>query len=95
VKLVVYPKAIGEAQKAVSYSGRTSRYVAGVGYALAPAGKRDEAHNIIDELVRSSKSGKVSAHYIAGSHSTLESKTKRLKGWRRLINCETANSLGS
>ena len=67
----LYSEAISEAQKAASYSGRTPRYVAGVGYALAAAGKRAEAHNIIDELARSSKSGNVSPSYIAGIYSTL------------------------
>jgi eukaryotic-like serine/threonine-protein kinase len=67
----LYQEAITEANKAASYSGRTPRYIAGVGYALAVAGKRAEAHNIIDELIRSSKSGYVSPFYIAGIHSTL------------------------
>jgi len=67
----LYPEAISEAQKAASYSGRTPRYVAGVGYAFAAAGKRAEAHDIIDELARSSKSGNVSPYYIAGIYSTL------------------------
>jgi serine/threonine-protein kinase len=42
-----------------------------VGYALAVAGKRADAHKIIDELNQSSKSGYVSPYYIAGLHSTL------------------------
>jgi serine/threonine protein kinase/tetratricopeptide (TPR) repeat protein len=67
----LYPEAISEAQKAASYSGSKPRYVAGVGYALAAAGKRAEAHNIIDELTRWSKSGNVSPSYIAGIYSTL------------------------
>jgi serine/threonine protein kinase/tetratricopeptide (TPR) repeat protein len=67
----LYPEAISEAQKAASYSGHTPRYVAGIGYALAAAGKRAEAHDIIDELARSSKSGNVSPSYIAGIYSTL------------------------
>jgi serine/threonine protein kinase/Tfp pilus assembly protein PilF len=66
-----YPEAMSEAQQAASYSGRAPRYVAGVGDALAVAGKRAEAHNIIDELVRSSKSGNVSPFYIAEVYSTL------------------------
>jgi TolB-like protein/Flp pilus assembly protein TadD/predicted Ser/Thr protein kinase len=66
-----YREAITEAQKAASYSGRTPRYIAGVGCALAVAGKRAEAHNIIDELTRSSKSGYVSPFYFAGIYSTL------------------------
>jgi serine/threonine protein kinase/tetratricopeptide (TPR) repeat protein len=67
----LYPEALSEAQKAASYSGREPRYVAGVGEALAAAGKRAEAHNIIDELARLSKSGNVSPFYIAGIYSTL------------------------
>ena len=67
----LYSEAISEAQKGASYSGRTPRYVAGVGYALAAAGKRAEAHNVIDELARSAKSGNVSPSYIAGIYSTL------------------------
>jgi tetratricopeptide (TPR) repeat protein len=67
----LYPEAISEAQKAASYSGRTPRYVAGIGYALAAAGKRAEAHNILDELARSSKTSNVSPSYIAGIYSTL------------------------
>jgi TolB-like protein/Tfp pilus assembly protein PilF len=67
----LYPEAISEAQKAASYSGSKPRYVAGLGYALAAAGKRAEAHNIIDELARWSKSGNVSPSYIAGIYSTL------------------------
>jgi len=67
----LYPEAISEAEKAASNSGRTPRFVAAVGYALAAAGKRAEAHNIIDELVRSSKSDNVSPSYIAGIYSTL------------------------
>jgi serine/threonine protein kinase/tetratricopeptide (TPR) repeat protein len=67
----LYSEAISEAQKAVSYSGGTPRYVAGIGYALAAAGKRAEAHNIIDQLVRTSKSVSVSPYYIAGIYSTL------------------------
>jgi eukaryotic-like serine/threonine-protein kinase len=67
----LYPEAMSEAQQAVSYSGRAPRYVAGVGDALAVAGKRTEAHNIIDELVRSSKSANVSPFYIAEVYSTL------------------------
>jgi eukaryotic-like serine/threonine-protein kinase len=75
----LYPEAISEAQKAASYSGRTPRYVAGVGYALAAAGKRAEAHNIIDELARSSKSGNVSPSYIAGIYSTLGERDQAFK----------------
>ena len=67
----LYPEAISEAQQAASYSGRAPRYVARVGDALAAAGKRAEAHNIIDELARLSKSGNVSPVYIAGIYSTL------------------------
>ena len=67
----LYPEAMSEAQQAASYSGRAPRYVAGVGDALAVAGKKAEAHNIIDELVRSSKSGNVSPFYIAEVYSTL------------------------
>jgi eukaryotic-like serine/threonine-protein kinase len=67
----LYSEAISEAQKAASFSGRTPRFVAGIGYALAAAGKRGAAHNIIDELARSSKSGNVSPSYIAGIYSTL------------------------
>jgi eukaryotic-like serine/threonine-protein kinase len=67
----LYPEAMNEAQQAASFSGRAPRYVAGVGDALAVAGKRAEAHNIIDELVRSSKSGHVSPFYIAEVYSTL------------------------
>jgi tetratricopeptide (TPR) repeat protein len=67
----LYREAIAEAQKAASYSGRTPRYVAGVGYALAVAGKRADAHKIIDELNQSSKNGYVSPYYIAGLHSAL------------------------
>ncbi|HSY65144.1 MAG TPA: protein kinase [Terriglobales bacterium] len=67
----LYPEAMSEAQQAASYSGRAPRYVAGVGDALAAAGKSAEAHNIIDELVRSSKSGNVSPFYIAEVYSTL------------------------
>ena len=66
----LYPEAISEAQKAESDSGRTPRYVAGVGYALAAAGKRAEAHHIIDEL-SSSTSRDISPYYIAGIYSML------------------------
>ncbi len=67
----LYPEALSEAQKAVSYSGGTPRYVAGIGYALAAAGKRAEARNIIVELARTSKSVTVPPCYIAGIYSTL------------------------
>ncbi|HWY54931.1 MAG TPA: tetratricopeptide repeat protein [Terriglobales bacterium] len=67
----LHDEAITEAQKAASYSGRTPRYVAGVGCALAVAGKRADAHKIIDELAQSSKSGYVSPYYIARLHSAL------------------------
>ncbi len=67
----LYPEAISEAEKAASYSGRTPRYVAGVGHALAAAGKRTEAHNIIDELAQTSKSVNVSPSYFAGIYSML------------------------
>jgi serine/threonine-protein kinase len=42
-----------------------------VGCALAVAGKRADAHKIIDELAQSSKSGYVSPYYIARLHSAL------------------------
>ncbi len=67
----LYSQAMSEAQQAASFSGGAPRYVAGVGDALAAAGKRGEAHHIIDELVRSSKSGNVSPLYIAEVYSTL------------------------
>jgi serine/threonine protein kinase/tetratricopeptide (TPR) repeat protein len=67
----LYREAISEAQKAASYSGYTPRYVAGVGYALAAAGKRAEARDIIDKLARSSKSSAPSFYYVAGIYSTL------------------------
>ena len=76
----LYPEALSEAQKAASYSGRAPRYVAGVGDALAAAGKRAEAHNIIDELVRSSKSGHVSPFYIAEVYSTLGERDQAFEG---------------
>jgi tetratricopeptide (TPR) repeat protein len=71
---------MSEAQQAASYSGRAPRYVAGVGDALAVAGKRAEAHNIIDELVRSSKSGHVSPFYIAEVYSTLGERDQAFEG---------------
>jgi tetratricopeptide (TPR) repeat protein len=67
----LYREAITEAQKAASYSDHAPRYVAGVGYALAIAGKRADAHKIIDELDQSSKHGYVSPYYVAGIHSIL------------------------
>ncbi len=76
----LYAEAMSEAQQAASYSGRAPRYVAGVGDALAAAGKRAEAHNIIDELVRSSKSGHVSPFYIAEVYSTLGERDQAFEG---------------
>ena len=76
----LYPEAISEAQQAASYSGRAPRYVAGVGDALAAAGKRAEAQSIIDELVRSSKSGHVSPFYIAEVYSTLGERDQAFEG---------------
>ena len=67
----LHDEAITEAQKGASYSGRAPRYVAGVGFAVAVAGKRGDAHKIIDELTQSSKSGYVSPFYFAGIYSTL------------------------
>jgi serine/threonine protein kinase/tetratricopeptide (TPR) repeat protein len=68
----LYPEAMSEAEKAASYSGRTPRYVAGIGHALAAAGKRAEAHNVLDELAQSSKSGvNVPPYYFAGIYSML------------------------
>src|SRR6266852_5990228 len=50
----------------------TPRYVAGIGYALAAAGKSAEAHNIRDELAQSSRSGvNVPPYYFAGIYSML------------------------
>jgi eukaryotic-like serine/threonine-protein kinase len=76
----LYPEALSEAQQAATYSGRAPRYVAGVGDALAAAGKRAEAHSIIDELVRSSKSGHVSPFYIAEVYSTLGERDQAFEG---------------
>jgi eukaryotic-like serine/threonine-protein kinase len=76
----LYPEAMSEAQQAATYSGRAPRYVAGVGDALAAAGKRAEAHGIIDELVRSSKSGHVSPFYIAEVYSTLGERDQAFEG---------------
>ncbi len=76
----LYPEAISEAQQAATYSGRAPRYVAGVGDALAAAGKRAEARSIIDELVRSSKSGHVSPFYIAEVYSTLGERDQAFEG---------------
>ncbi len=76
----LYPEALSEAQQAASYSGGAPRYVAGVGDALAAAGKRAEAHSIIDELVRSSKSGHVSPFYIAEVYSTLGERDQAFEG---------------
>src|SRR6266849_9909583 len=75
----LYPEAISEAEKAASYSGRTPRYVAGIEYALAAAGKRAEAHNIIDELARTSKSVIISPYYIAGIYGTLGERDQALE----------------
>jgi tetratricopeptide (TPR) repeat protein len=76
----LYPEAMSEAQQAATYSGRAPRYVAGVGDALAAAGKRAEAHSIIDELVRSSKTGHVSPFYIAEVYSTLGERDQAFEG---------------
>jgi serine/threonine protein kinase/Tfp pilus assembly protein PilF len=76
----LYSEAMSEAQQAASYSGRAPRYVAGVGDALAAAGKRAEAHSIIDELVRSSKTGHVSPFYIAEVYSTLGERDQAFEG---------------
>jgi TolB-like protein/Tfp pilus assembly protein PilF len=76
----LYSQAMSEAQQAASYSGRAPRYVAGVGDALAAAGKKAEAHSIIDELVRSSKSGHVSPFYIAEVYSTLGERDQAFEG---------------
>jgi serine/threonine protein kinase/TolB-like protein/Tfp pilus assembly protein PilF len=76
----LYPEAMSEAQQAATYSGRAPRYVAGVGDALAAAGKRAEAQSIIDELVRSSKSGHVSPFYIAEVYSTLGERDQAFEG---------------
>jgi serine/threonine protein kinase/Flp pilus assembly protein TadD len=66
----LYEEAITEAQKAASYSG-TPRFIGAVGLALAVAGKRADAHKIIDELTESSKRNYVSPYYVAGIHSAL------------------------
>jgi TolB-like protein/Tfp pilus assembly protein PilF len=66
-----FREAITEAQKAASYSGRTPRYIAGLGDAFAAAGKRAEVHSIREELARLPKSGSASPSYIAGIHSLL------------------------
>ena len=67
----LYPEAMNEAEKAASYSRRTPRYVAGVGYALAAAGKRAQAQNILSELDKLSKITTVSSYYFAGIYSML------------------------
>jgi len=67
----LYADSIDEAQKAAERSGRAPRYVAVVGEVTAAAGKKAEAHAMLDELLRTSKSRHVSPYHIAGVYSAL------------------------
>lgn len=61
----MYEEAIAEIKEASTSSGGDIRTLATLGYALAVAGKRDEAEEVLDGLERLSKQRYVSSYFIA------------------------------
>ncbi len=76
----MYQESIAHLQKAVAFSGGSPRYVAGLGYAYAVAGRRREARKILDQLNNLSKQKYVSPYFIATVYAGLGEKEKALEG---------------
>ena len=71
-------EAIAEFQQAVKLSPNVIDYKGGLGYAYARAGKRAEAHNVLDELKEQSKRRYVPWFYIAAVYAGLDEKEQAL-----------------
>jgi adenylate cyclase len=61
----MFSEAIAELQKAVSLSGESTVALAMLGHALASAGKKDEAEQLLEKLVERSKTRYVPSYWIA------------------------------
>jgi adenylate cyclase len=61
----MYPEAIAELQKAVSLSGESTVALAMLGHALASAGRKAEAEQVMQKLLDRSKSAYVPSYWIA------------------------------
>ena len=66
-----YDEGIAHLQKAVTFSGGSPRYRAGLGYAYAVAGRKGEARKLLDNLNSLSKQRYVSPYYIATIYAGL------------------------
>ena len=65
VQKAMYEEGIMHLQKAVTFSGGSPRYVAGLGYAYAVAGRKGEARKVLEKLKDLSKQRYVSPYFIA------------------------------
>lgn len=73
-----YADAIVEFQKAVSLSPNVTDYKGGLGYAYAVAGRRAEAHKVLEDLKARSQKNYVPWFYIAGIYAGLGEKDQAI-----------------
>ncbi len=74
VQKAMYEEAIAHLQEAATSPGASPRYIAGLGYAYAVAGKRNEARKILDKLNELSKQKYVSPYFTATVYAGLGDK---------------------
>ena len=71
-----YQEAIAEINRAVALSGSQTRVIATLGHAYAVAGRKNEAQQVIIQLLNRSKDNYVSSYYIALVYTGLGEKDK-------------------
>jgi tetratricopeptide (TPR) repeat protein len=74
----MYPEALAALEKAVELSGGNLVMIAALAHAWALAGKRAEAQNVVDRLIRVSQEGYFSPYFIAEIHLALGNKEEAL-----------------
>jgi eukaryotic-like serine/threonine-protein kinase len=75
-KKSMFEEAIAEHKKAIQFSGGSPRLIAALGHALAVAGKRDEALQVVAELNQISKQGYASPLELSAIYVALGQKEK-------------------
>jgi len=79
----MYTEAISELQTAVKLSGEGTLALAMLGHGLASAGKKEDAHKILDQLVERSRTRYVPSYWVAVVYNGFKDTEQVLKWLRR------------
>jgi len=81
----LYDEAIDASRKAISLTGGDAMYLAGLGHALAAAGKRDEAFQVLDELIERTSSSPVPPYQMALIYTSLGQKEQAFEWLEKAV----------